>query len=220
MPKNPPHAVLLVEDDAHTRRRLAEVIASNAALRLEAAVESCAEARAALSREAPAVLLTDLGLPDGSGLDLIRETRVLTAPPLAMVITVFGDEATVLSAIEAGASGYLLKDGTPDDVSEAIAQLLAGGSPISPSIARHLIRRFQSAAPAPGAAHAPHLTERETEVLALISKGFSVAEIAKLLAISAHTVATHVRAIYRKLEVSSRGEAVFEALHLGLIKPA
>jgi DNA-binding NarL/FixJ family response regulator len=217
------HSVLLVEDDAHTREHLARAVRANAALELIGQAGSCAEARELLARRAPEVLLTDLGLPDGSGIELIRELRARHPDALAMVITVFGDEGSVLSAIAAGASGYLLKDATSEQIGEAIVQLVAGGSPISPSIARHLLRRFRPAeqpptptqAPAPDA---PHLTARETEVLQLIAKGFSFGEIADLLAISPHTVTAHVRSIYRKLEVSSRGAAVFEAANLGLLK--
>jgi DNA-binding NarL/FixJ family response regulator len=216
------HSVLLVEDDAPTRERLARSIRVSTKLTLIAAVGGCAEARAWLQRAVPDVLLTDLGLPDGNGIELIRELRARAPGALAMVITVFGDEGSVLGAIEAGASGYLLKDGTSEYIGESILSLLAGGSPISPSIARHLLRRFQSAEPAPSelpaSATTPHLTARELEVLQYITKGFSFGEIAGLLGISAHTVTAHVRSIYRKLEVSSRGAAVYEAVNLGLIK--
>jgi DNA-binding NarL/FixJ family response regulator len=134
-----------------------------------------------------------------------------------MVITAFGDEKTVIAAIEAGASGYLLKDGSSAEVGEALLELVGGGSPISPSIARHVLRRLQRENEAP-AEDAPRLTEREHEILSLIAKGFSFPEIAGLLSISAHTVTTHVRHIYEKLEVSSRSSAVYEAVQLGLIR--
>jgi DNA-binding NarL/FixJ family response regulator len=136
------------------------------------------------------------------------------------VVTIFGDEAHVVAAIEAGALGYLLKDGTPDYIAGSILDMLAGGSPISPPIARYLLKRFRSLETTPGTppVRLPRLSEREREVLGLIVKGFSYAEIARLLGVSAHTVTTHVRSIYGKLEVHSRGEAVYEALQLGLVK--
>jgi DNA-binding NarL/FixJ family response regulator len=136
------------------------------------------------------------------------------------VITIFGDEPHVVGALEAGALGYLLKDGTPEYIGASIVDMLAGGSPISPAIARHLLRRFRGDAPARAgeAESVPPLSEREGEVLRLIVKGFTYAEIAELLGVSAHTVTTHVRGIYRKLEVHSRSEAVYEALQLGLVK--
>jgi len=215
------HTVLLVEDDAATRARLARAVAQDAGLALVGTVGSCAEARAQLGRVVPDVLLVDLGLPDGSGIDLIRECKRAAAGTEAMVITVFGDEQHVVAAIEAGASGYVLKDGSNAYIAESIRALLKGGSPISPAIARHLLRRFCAPSPpvAPSAGEeVPGLTEREHEVLGLLVKGFTFHEIGDLLGISAHTVTTHVKHIYGKLEVRSRAEAVYEALQLGIVK--
>ncbi len=214
------HGVLLVEDDTNTRARLAEVIAAHPQLRLLAAVGSCAEARTELDRGAPDVLLTDLGLPDGDGVDLIRELRRRGYATGAMVVTIFGDESHVVAALEAGALGYILKDGSPDYLGTSILEMLAGGSPISPPIARYLLRRFRGAdaAIAPARPELPRLSEREGQVLELIVKGFSYAEIARLIGVSTHTVTTHVRGIYGKLEVHSRGEAVYEAVQLGLVR--
>jgi DNA-binding NarL/FixJ family response regulator len=215
------HSVLLVEDDEPTRARLARAIETRPELRLSGTAASCRDAIAALDREAPDVLLTDLGLPDGSGIDIIREVRRRGLATESMAITVFGDERHVVAAIEAGATGYLLKDGSSDYVTESILQLLAGSSPISPSIARHLLTRFRDAPPAPQGSQGdpvPSLTEREREVLLYLVKGFTGPEIGRFLDISAHTVASHVKSIYRKLEVRSRGEAVYEAIQLGLVK--
>jgi len=217
------HGVILVEDDDHTRERLARAIAGHPQLRLLGTGASCEEGRALLARLQPDVLITDLGLPDGSGIELIGEARRRHPDLLALVITIFGDESHVVAAIEAGAMGYLLKDGTADYIGSSILEMIAGGSPISPPIARHLLRRFRpgepaAADPSADAAATPRLSDREREVLTLIVKGFSYAEIASLLGVSAHTVTTHVRGIYKKLEVHSRGEAVYEALALGIVK--
>jgi len=130
------HSVLLVEDDEVTRARLARAIETHPELRLSGTAGSCREAIAALGREAPDVLLTDLGLPDGNGIDLIREVRRRELATESMAITIFGDERHVVAAVEAGATGYLLKDGSSDYVTESILQLLAGGSPISPPITK------------------------------------------------------------------------------------
>lgn len=245
-------SVLIVEDDARTRERLARVIADAPDLRLLEAAPNIGAGLAALEREAPDVLLTDLDLPDGSGITLIRAVVERAMSTLPMVITVFGDEAHTVNAIEAGALGYLLKDGTATQVTAAIRDLLAGGSPISPPIARWLMRRMRSAGAARGAAtrgvdgpgvraggeeragaektaqrdglgegardEVPHLSERELEVLNLIVKGFSYGEIAGLLGVSTHTVATHVRRIYQKLAVHSRSEAVYEAIQMGIVR--
>jgi len=213
------HGVVLVEDDEPTRARLARVIEAHPELALLAALGAFEEARVLLEREPPEVLLTDLDLPDGNGLDLLRLLRGRGAPTHCMVITVFGDERHVVEAIEAGALGYLLKDGSPDYVGRSILEMLAGGSPMSPPVARYLLTRFAGRAAHPaGGEGEPTLSAREREVLSLIVKGFSYAEIARLMELSSHTVATYVRRIYGKLEVHSRGEAVYEALATGLVK--
>jgi DNA-binding NarL/FixJ family response regulator len=128
----PDHGVILVEDDDRTRARLARAIEGHAQLRLLGAAASCEEARRLFARERPQVLITDLGLPDGDGVDLIREARRQSPETLVLVITVFGDEQHVVAAIEAGAMGYLLKDGTADYIGTSILEMIAGGSPISP----------------------------------------------------------------------------------------
>jgi DNA-binding NarL/FixJ family response regulator len=210
--------VLIVEDDEPTRERLVRAVAAHAdEIELSDAVGTVREGVLSLRRDPPEVLLVDLGLPDGSGIALIRAARALSSDVLSMVITVFGDEKSVLGAIEAGARGYLQKDQAAEDVGTAILQLLAGGSPITPAIAQHLILRFQEH-PRAARGVAPSLSQRELEVLELVVKGFTFPEIARLLALSPHTVGTFVRRIYRKLEVRSRGEAVFEALQLGIVK--
>jgi DNA-binding NarL/FixJ family response regulator len=129
---------------------------------------------------------------------------------------VFGDDAHVMRSLEAGATGYLLKDSLPDDFIATIQLLRDGGSPIHPTIARRLLQRFSTVSRKP-VESAVTLSDREREVLQLVSKGYRVPEIAALLAISPHTVSSHIKNIYSKLEVSSRGEAVYEASRLRLI---
>lgn len=220
-------SVMVVEDDPAFLARFCRIIAQSEDLSLLAAVGDLASARRAIERQDPDVLLTDLGLPDGSGIDLIRETAARHPATDIMVITVFGDEQHVIASIEAGATGYILKDSLPEEFVALIAQLRAGGSPISPAIARQLLRRMQPASgqapvgqpgkasslPAPEAA----LSARESEVLGLIAKGFNFAEIARLLEVSPHTITAHVKKIYQKLAVHSRGEAVYEATRMGLL---
>jgi DNA-binding NarL/FixJ family response regulator len=217
--------ILLVEDEEHTRARLARALSGDSRLVLAGAEATCAGGRAALERERPDVLITDLELPDGNGLDLIRAIDELGLPTLGMVITVFGDEKTVIAALEAGALGYLLKDGSTDYLVRSTLELLQNGSPISPAIARHVLRRFRDvppaadepAAPSAAAEDAPSLSDREREVLEFLVKGFTYAEIAGFLSVTPHTVATHVRRLYRKLAVRSRAEAVYEALTSGIV---
>lgn len=219
------HRILLVEDDGPTRAHLARAIEANPQLSLMGAAATCSEARALLEDEIPDVLVTDLGLPDGNGNALIREVTRAEPPGLAMVITVFGDERSLIEAIESGATGYLLKSSPMSEVAGAVLQLLNGGSPISAPIARHLLRHFQSAsarveehAEVSASTKAPALTAREMDVLRLVAKGFQFPEIARILGITTHTVTSHVRHVYRKLDVHSRGAAVHEAISLGIIR--
>jgi len=176
-------------------------------------------------------MLIDLGLPDGSGIDLIRSVSQRKPDADIMVVTVFGDEQHVVASIEAGATGYILKDSTPADVISCIRLLRAGGSPVSPVVARSVLRAIRSrmgagapvapggAAPArtPNAENNP-LSARETEILQLLAKGMSFNEIGEILGISPHTVTAHIKKIYRKLAVHSRGEAVYEASQMGLLR--
>jgi DNA-binding NarL/FixJ family response regulator len=219
-------SVMVVEDDPAFLARFCRIVAQSEALSLVAAVGDLASARKAINRQAPDVLLTDLGLPDGSGIELIRETAAQHPATDIMVITVFGDEQHVIASIEAGATGYILKDSLPEEFVSLIAQLRAGGSPISPIIARQLLRRMKPAAAGgnapsgqPAAVGGPEqaLSTRESEVLGLITKGFNFTEIARLLNVSPHTITAHVKKIYQKLAVHSRGEAVYEATRMGLL---
>ena len=213
-----PISILLLEDDAPTLWRLQDALTS-AGYRVRAA-GTLAEARAALSEAAPKVLLTDLQLPDGHGVDLIRETRQRFPDTEIMVISILGDEESVISAITVGATGYLLKDAFPTDIAATVRDLVAGHSPISASIARFIVRRTQNnPEPPPGPAlNTAKLTPREIDILWGIAKGFSYAEIAGHLGLSRQTVPGHIKSIYRKLEVHTRGEAVFEAVQQGLIR--
>ncbi len=213
--------VMVVEDDPAFLTRFCSIVASDSELELFAAVADVASARQAMSKATPDVLLTDLGLPDGSGIDLIRETARRQPDTDIMVITVFGDEDHVLASIEAGATGYILKDSLPHEFVDVIKQLRAGGSPISPVIARQLLKRLKpkpcGTAATVGPTEETPLSARESEILGFIAKGFSFGEIARLLGVSQHTVISHVKKIYQKLAVHSRGEAVYEAGRMGLI---
>jgi DNA-binding NarL/FixJ family response regulator len=211
-------SILLVEDDPPTNWRLKDAL-EKAGFDVEAAM-TLAEARASLQKRKPRVLLTDLQLPDGHGVELIRETRARLPDTEIMVISILGDEESVISAITVGATGYILKDAFPTDIAATVRELVAGHSPISASIARFIVRRTQSTAePPPGPQlNTTKLTSREIDILWGIAKGFSYAEIASHLGMSKQTVPGHIKSIYRKLEVHTRGEAVFEALQQGLIK--
>lgn len=212
--------VFIVEDDAEHRSRFEAIVSAAREFELAGSVGTASEALAWLNTNCADVLLCDLGLPDGDGRDVIRRARERCPNLDAMVVTVFGDEPHVVSSIEAGATGYILKDAMPEQFEQTMLELKQGGSPISPSIARHLLKRFQIAAPAPAAPAAADrelLSTREREILQAIAKGLSYADIAAVHTISLHTVTSHIKNIYRKLEVHSRGEAVFEASQRGIL---
>jgi DNA-binding NarL/FixJ family response regulator len=163
------------------------------------------------------VLLLDIGLPDGSGLDLIGGFQ--RSGCKVIVFTVMGDEATVLRAIELGATGYLLKHADAGDMLAAIDEVMAGGAPLTPSVAAHVLARLRNAdrstPRAAAEAGLAALTAREQEVLLALARGYTYGETAELLQISAHTVGDHVKRIYSKLAVRSRAEAVFEVVQAG-----
>ncbi|MBX3636775.1 MAG: response regulator transcription factor [Rubrivivax sp.] len=213
-------AVLIVEDESECLRRFVDVVLADPALTLVGAVSSGQAAISMADASPPDVVLVDLGLPDVDGIEVIR--HVVRHHPQAevLVVTMFGDDAHIVAAVEAGATGYLLKDAAPRQIVDAIHAIRAGDAPITPSIARRVLSRFRALrAPPPAAAEAvpSPLTERETEILQLVGKGLSFADVAQLLEVSQHTVVTHVKRIYRKLAVHSRGEAVFEARSMGLL---
>lgn len=163
------------------------------------------------------VLLCDLGLPDGSGIDLVRACAKLYPKVDIVVITVFAEQTKVIDSIKAGARSYLLKDDKLEDCVAAIRETISGGSAISPAIARHLVKMIKPERSETDPADIELFTPRENEILNLLARGFSVNEIADILKNSRHTIATHVKRIYIKLEVNSRGEAVFEATSRGII---
>lgn len=218
-----PISVLVVEDDALTRRSLCLAIESEPTLRLIAEFDSVAPALTWLETGSVDLLLTDLGLPDGSGIEIIRTCVKLHPDCDIMVITMSSDEDSILASIEAGAAGYVLKDAGRVDIVRALLDLHAGGSPISPLIARKVLERMRDSRTTSvnGDAEEPSasiLTKREAAILNLIARGDSYSEVARLLSVSVGTVQTHVKNIYGKLSVHSRGQAVFEAQRRGLLQ--
>ncbi len=212
-------SVLVVEDDAPTRWRISDALVQAGGFGVSD-VANLADARQAIGAAIPDVLLTDLQLPDGSGMELIRDLRLRSDKTEIMVISILGDEKSVISAILLGANGYLLKDAFPTDIADTVRDLVRGHSPISASIARFIVRRTQGQTGQASASdlNTAKLTHREIDILWGIAKGFSYADIAERLGISKHTVPGYIKNIYRKLEVNTRGEAVFEAIQQGLIK--
>jgi DNA-binding NarL/FixJ family response regulator len=178
------------------------------------AMATCGEARTWLRNRAvgtPLLALIDIGLPDGSGVDLIEAMVNEDPAVVAIVTTIYEDDANLMNAFSAGAQGYLLKDQDEKAFVRRLSMIEHGDVPISPVIARRLLHRFRNDGPAD-----TPLSPREMEVLRLIGRGLKANEAATVLGISAQTVTTHVKAIYRKLEISSRAEAALEAHRRGL----
>jgi DNA-binding NarL/FixJ family response regulator len=209
-----PNTVLIVEDDPRLRASIAQAIRNAPELKLVGEADDLPEGLRLLESMKPRVLLVDIGLPSGSGLELIRYAARAVPQCDVMVITVFAEEQVVMDCIEAGATGYLLKGSSHRDITAQIMLLLAGGSPISPTIARQLLKRLSSPRLV---TEAPALSTQERAVLSLTAKGYNGEEIARLLNVSHHTIETYVKRIYRKLQVHSRTAAIYEARKLGLV---
>lgn len=230
MTSSSPVRVCVVDDDQRMQVALKAIIEGHPALHWVGGAANLADAYTLVDTQKPHLVLVDLGLPDGNGLELIAHIHSAHPECESMVFTVFGDESHVMASIEAGATGYLTKDTRPEDIVARLLQLHAGGSPISPVIARRLLSRFRAldtrpplgtAPTTPRAAEdtpsAPLLSERELQVLEMVAKGFMQAEIAKLMEVSINTISTYVKRIYKKLAVNTRTGAVHKANELGLI---
>ena len=205
--------VLIVEDLPDVRAWLGDVAL---AARGDAEVEAAGSLRQALSAidaRQYSFALIDLGLPDGSGLDVLRAVKARHADTICIVATVLGDDASIVGALAAGADGYLLKDQPAELLTRQIRDTLEGRPGLSPAIARRLMDHFRRTGPA---AEELALTPRERDVLAHIGRGLRNHETARALGVSEHTVAGHIKAIYRKLGISTRAEAAWHAAQLGL----
>ena len=209
------YTLILVEDDEDVREHLMQLIVNHESFELLNASGTVAEGISALKRYKPDVLLTDLGLPDGTGIDIIKAITTLRLDCEAMVISGFQDEKIVFKALEAGAKSYILKHDKSQKITDAIISMMQGGAPISPVIARLMLQKFQQPKQLNELPEA--LTERQIKILKLVSQGFSPREISEKLDISYYTVTTHIKNIYNKLQVNSRTEALHEAGKLGLL---
>lgn len=212
--------IAILEDDLLIREHLTGIVTSAPEYDLAGTAATIAAARDLLVRKRPDLFLVDIGLPDGSGIDFIGHAKKHGGAKVLM-ITGFGDRETVVRAIEAGADGYLLKDSSPTAILDGIAATLDGGAPISPAAATYLLERLQGNGPQsrdPENPDAAPLTPREVELLHLFARGMSYKEAARILDISPLTVGNHVKSIYRKLAVHSRGEAVYAAVRRGQLK--
>lgn len=168
--------------------------------------------------------LIDLGLPDGSGLDVVGALRTQQSQALSVVVTIYDDDEHLFPALQAGAFGYLLKEQPKEALAAQLLRIAQGEPPLSPPIARRVLAHFAGASERRAAVLRQieleaSLTARETEVLQRVAKGYTLPEIAQQFGLSRHTIADHIKQIYRKLNVSSRAEAALEAARRGLVQP-
>lgn len=206
---------MIIEDLPDTQRWLSEVL-TQAFPGIEVRIgSSVAEGLHLLDEQLPQIALIDLGLPDGSGIQLIQQLKRLAPAAHCIVTTIFDDDQHLFPALQAGAHGYILKDQPQPQLVRMLRGITQGEPPLSPAIARRLLTHFQ-----PAGAESPEtpLTARETEVLRLIAKGYTNSRTAELLGISTNTTASYIKEIYRKLNINSRAEATLEATRRGLVQ--
>ena len=217
---------LVVEDDPAMRERLGRVLSMLGCDGPQIAwADSIATAKNMLDAQSFGIALVDIGLPDGSGVELIGWMQATHPKVPAVVISAWRTEDTIFAALRAGAIGYLLKERDDLELSIALRSIEQGGAPIDPAIARHILGWLaarQPSLPAVAAADAPAplpvaLTPRERKILELVAQGLSNRDMAESLSISRLTVECHTKNIYRKLAVTSRTEAVYQARRHGLL---
>lgn len=210
---------LVLEDHAESREWLTGLL-HDAYPGIEVvAVRTLAEALEQVASRCFGIALVDISLPDGCGTELVRVVRGSAANTYVVMASIFDDDEHLFSALQAGAQGYLLKDQPRSRLLSQLQGIVRGEPPLSPSIARRMLRHFRAvpAAPTREPGNSQGLSERETEVLRLLARGFTRSDIAQALAITPNTVAGHVKNIYRKLDVSGRAEATLEAVRLGVV---
>jgi len=213
--------IFLVEDHIDTNRHLSALMRASDNIEFMGTATTHHNALCFLRDNDIDCLVTDICLPDGSGLDLIKWCKENRPQMHSLVISVLGDETTLLKAISVGADGYLLKDTDEKRLCSALDDVMNGGAPISAFMAKHILKSVpQENSTAENLTieiDLPQLTTKESSVLNVIARGYSYKEAADHLNISPNTIPNHIKNIYRKLQVHSRGEAVYEALRLGII---
>lgn len=211
--------VLIADDQPLVRTGLRMILSAEPDLEVVAEAASGLEAVSAARRERPDVVLMDVRMPQMDGIEATREVTAVQDPPRVLVLTTFDLDEVVYDALRAGASAFLLKDAPEERLTHAIRIVADGGSLFAPSVTRRLIAEFASRAQT--ATHdLSQLTERESEVLRLVARGQSNAEIAATLVLSENTVKTHVARVLMKLGVRDRVQAVVVAYESGVVRPA
>ena len=215
--------IIVLESDESVLMRIERILSDVSDIHLIGKASTKRQAQELMAQFPFQMLLTDVSLPDGLSLELIRQCAAAHPDCDIMLLVNSGDNPHIVSAIESGAKGYVIKDELEKNLIAAVRLLQAGGSPVSPDVAKSVLRALRTQQATQVATvnqvTTPNpLSEREAEILNLLAKGMSFNEIGEILAISPHTVTAHVKKIYRKLQVHSRGEAVYEAAQMGLFR--
>ena len=209
--------IAIVEDDQPFARTLQEYFALTPGIVCEAIFPDAEKALRGITAPVPEVMLVDINLPKMNGIGFVGQLTQRHPGVICLMLTMYEESTLIFDALKAGACGYLLKRTPPAEIVAAIEEAKAGGSPMTPQIARHVVSFFQKPASQPAARPLDEsLAEREREVLNYLAQGYLYKEIAETLQISAHTVNSHIRRIYEKLHVRSRSQAV--AKYRGLIE--
>lgn len=215
-----PVPVLIVEDDPTMQIRIADLLKQIGyqAEHLRYA-QSLEQAQQQLDNHSASFALVDLGLPDGNGIDFIHEVKQYDPSILVLVISAWSTEDAILKALEAGATGYVLKERDDVEISLAIRSILRGGAPIDPFVAQKILKQLQSSDSSQSIkkTDASILTKREYEILVLVAQGLSNKEISQQLNLSRYTVESHIKHIYRKLAVCNRTKAIDTARSMGFL---
>lgn len=206
----PSHRIAIVEDDPSLRESLEELLSGSAKWRVGQVFPDAEQALEGMREDCPEVVLMDIQLPGESGIDCVAKLKHLHPQVQVLMVTVYDNNDRIFNALAAGASGYLLKRDVPTRLLDALDEMLAGGAPMSPAIARKVVQHFRKPIPNPSEEH--NLTPRETQILELLVKGNLYKEIAWELGIGVETVRTHLHNIYGKLQVRTRTEAVVKYL--------
>lgn len=210
--------VLIVEPDEIRMRHYMLELMQDSAFHLAATAPSKRRAMPLIDRTPVDLAVVNARLPDGCGAEITRAVLKKNPDAHILIATDVSEENTVMQSVEAGADGYILVTDDAPRIADSLKVMAAGGSPVTPLIARSVLRALHSrntAAPAPAS---DILSRRELDIMGLLAKGLTLTAIAEILSISEHTVTTHVKKIYKKLNVHSRGEAVYEARQLHLIQ--
>jgi DNA-binding NarL/FixJ family response regulator len=211
-----PISVAIIEDEPDVREGLGFLIRGTPGYRVTGSFRSMEEALASIGKDLPDVALVDIGLPGMSGIEGARRLRGRHPALLVMMLTVYGDDERIFEAICAGACGYLLKKTPPARLLESLREVVTGGAPMSPEVARRVVQLFQRFHPPESADY--HLSPTEMRLLKLLAEGHHYKTAATEMQISINTVSYHMRSIYQKLQVHSKSEAVAKALRDRLIR--